>query len=428
MSSPRCPRCKCEASGQNRLVTDSCGHAKCRQCLLADVDDCLECKSANESKVKEKNASQPPRPTTVTTDNHIIATTQGYHCQRCKKDFRSRTQQYYHRFCGNEQLKKYSCQECKRVFATRSHLKYHANNHNSQSLYKCNICSKQFKQQIILNRHLLLHQQEQSQEKYTCTDCPRQFKSQTSLRDHILGHTAEGLPHKCDICSKHFLTKSNLKQHRLKHDKNSIRYHCKVCPKTFLRQTSLRLHEKRHSKRERHLCPHCCKSYKDADALGRHLKQEHQSSRERFSCRLCEISVSRRDNMQRHLRSIHPGATFETSVDIVNQTRLVAEQDKQKPPRHNSVIKSVGNVVALNQPHPTPPPPPPPPLHQPPPSLPEQVHKENVKLYRKIILDLDTEELSTDEQPVNTGPINFSEMHWRKCFKFKSSYESEQTN
>ncbi|XP_068155333.1 zinc finger protein 28 [Drosophila tropicalis] len=427
MSSPRCPRCKCEANGQNRLVTDSCGHAKCRQCLLADVDDCLECKSAKESEVKEINASQPPRPITATTDNHIIATGQGYHCQRCKKDFRSRTQQYYHRFCGNEQLKKYSCQECKRLFATRSHLKYHANNHNSQSQYKCNICAKQFKQQIILNRHLLMHQQEQSQKKYICSDCPRQFKSQPSLRNHMVGHTAEGLPHKCDICSKHFLTKSNLKQHRLKHDQNSIRYHCKVCPKTFLRQSSLRLHEKRHSKRERHLCPNCCKSYQDADALGRHLKQEHQPSRERFSCRLCEISVSRRDNMQRHLRSIHPGATFETSVDILNQSRLVPKEDKEKPPRHNSVIKSVGNVVALNQPHP-PPPPPSPPLHQSPPTLPEQVHKENVKLYRKIILDLDTEELSTDEQPVNTGPINFSEMHWRKSFKFKSSYESEQTN
>lgn len=119
----KCPRCNCEANGQNRLVTDSCGHSKCRLCLLADVSDCLECKLATQSE-PSKNKDPPKQQEDnvqasdtrdSSTVNHITTTPEGFHCTVCNKTFRSRTQQYYHRACGNELLKKFPCTQCSRV-------------------------------------------------------------------------------------------------------------------------------------------------------------------------------------------------------------------------------------------------------------------------------------------------------------------------
>ncbi|KAL7726829.1 hypothetical protein ACLKA6_017238 [Drosophila palustris] len=451
----RCPRCNCEASGQNRLVTDSCGHNKCRTCLLADVADCLECKVA--SRISTDSASQQPeselQPIDASTADHITTTTQGYHCNVCNKSFRSRTQQYYHRACGNEMLKKFSCTQCNRRFASRSHLKYHVNSHGNNPSFSCNACGKIFQQQLVLQKHMHTHKTD----AFACQQCQRLFRTQTALTTHMLVHSGDNLPYKCDTCSKYYLSKANLKQHRLKHDQNSTRYSCSVCNKSFLRQSTLRLHQKRHTKRARHSCPQCYKTFNDIDALARHVKQH--STTQRYRCTQCDVTVNRRDNMIRHLRSMHPGVQFDTGVQIIgaeltNQVKTVSTESVPVL-RYNSVIKSVGNVepvnVAITQPEVE--------LEQAPvvvPSLPDKMQNENVKLYRKIILDLDNEEYSNEltngldmDHAVATtavqqvtmpqchaepqhqrvpghGSSNFSERHWRKNFKY--SYENGHIN
>ncbi|XP_030564277.1 zinc finger protein 25 isoform X2 [Drosophila novamexicana] len=445
----KCPRCNCVASGQNRLVTDSCGHSKCRLCLLADVSDCSECKITRD--IPEPDADPPEQPVTVvkaiahTTANHITSTTQGYHCTVCNKYFRSRTQQYYHRACGNEQLKKFHCTQCPRRFATRSHLKYHQNSHGNNFSYSCSICNKSFKQQLLLQRHMRAH----NLPAFSCQNCPRLFRSQSALTVHAALHSGDSLPHKCVTCCKQYLTKANLKQHQLKHDQNSARHSCSVCNKSFLRSSTLRLHQKRHSKRPRHACSQCNKTFNDADALTRHIKQH--TAMQHYRCMQCEVTVNRRDNMLRHLRSMHPGVQFEAGVHVIEAepsnpaTPTPAETSVQNQ-RYNSVIKSVGNVepvmVPIAQPELEP--------EKPPPAaapMPDKTQKENVKLYRKIILDLDNEEYSNEldmDEPETVanaqqvtlhtkpqhqrvpgqGSSNFR--HWRKNFKY--SYENEHTN
>ncbi|KAH8362930.1 hypothetical protein KR084_003223 [Drosophila pseudotakahashii] len=456
----KCPRCNCEASGEHRLVTDSCGHTKCRPCLVADVSDCLECRVASQeqeaARVQETQEAKARTP----ADKHIMVTAQGYHCSVCNKDFRSRTQQYYHLACGNDHLKKFSCKECGRVsltmsrlfvlsindspffqrFASRSHLKYHLSSHEDKSKYSCSVCQKSFKQKVILQRHMLTHNQEQ----HVCQICQKVFRRQSSLASHLAIHSDLGLPYKCELCSKSFQNKANLNQHLRKHDKNSIRHKCKVCQKSFLRQSTLRLHTKRHSNRERQSCSLCGKSYNDADALGRHLRQH--KTMERYRCIECDITVNRKDNMLRHLRSMHPGCAFESSVEICTSRSSVQNipppEEEERPTevvRYNSVIQSVGNVEPVVVPPPVPTPLPDLQLeqaiavteHLP---LPDVMPEENVQLYRKIILDLDNEEYFNDapesaQKPrgPGQGSSKFSEMHWRKNFKFWYQKE-ENTN
>lgn len=453
----KCPRCHCEATGQNRLVTDSCGHNKCRVCLLADVSDCLECKVASRIPIDDypRQPEAELQLTQNTTGTHIKITAQGYHCNVCNKSFRSRTQQYYHRTCGNETLKKFCCPQCNRRFASRSHLKYHLNSHDNNTKYICNVCGKVFKQQLVLQRHMYIHKPD----TFACQQCQRLFRTQTALTTHLLVHSGDSLSYKCDTCSKHYLTKANLKQHRLNHDQNSTRYSCPVCNKTFLRQSTLRLHQKRHNKLARLSCPKCNKTFNDVDALSRHTKQH--SATQSYRCTQCDVIINRRDNMIRHLRSMHPGVQFDSGIQIIdaesfNQANADPTETSQiQRQRFNSVIKSVGNVEPVKFAIP-----------QPKfeletttgvaPSQCDKMQNENVKLYRKIILDLDNEEYSNElsngldmDHPVTAidvdretlqqchtqpqhqrvpghGSLNFSERHWRKNFKY--SYENEHTN
>lgn len=160
--------------------------------------------------------------------------------------------------------------------------------------------------------------------------------------------------------------------------------------------------------------------------------------------------------MIRHLRSMHQGVQFSTGVEVIEeQEKLVPEapaEFTEQIVRYNSVIKSVGNVEPVILPtlkpeaeqDPTA-------VVSPATSLPDKMQKENVKLYRKIILDLDNEEYTElsssgldmnlgvaetcDEQQVTLqqpqlrvpGHVssNFSERHWRK--NYKNFYENEHT-
>lgn len=230
----------------------------------------------------------------------------------------------------------------------------------------------------------------------------------------------------------------------MKHEPSGPRHKCNVCNKCFLRSSTLRLHQARHTKRPRHECSQCNKTYNDVDALQRHLKQH--TANQRYQCLQCDVTVNRRDNMQRHMRAMHPGIQFDAGVKVLDveqsTTTIPAATEQMAAPnlRYNSVIKSVGNVVPVVVPE----------LEVETP-LPDKMQKENVKLYRKIILDLDNEEysnelsctgldidetattaeqLGTQQAEPQHQPLpdqsSSSFRHWRKNFKY--FYENEHTN
>lgn len=141
-----CPLCGTEISGNiNRLVIDSCGHSKCRLCLLAD-DECTKCSkpqqytiennrgqgagikaivtneatlesdfntaTKNSNKKGRKVASMPSHIQRLHSD---LDSSVSYYCTHCGRKFASRSQQYYHLTCGSDVSKKYKCQQCDKV-------------------------------------------------------------------------------------------------------------------------------------------------------------------------------------------------------------------------------------------------------------------------------------------------------------------------
>ncbi|XP_017472266.1 PREDICTED: zinc finger protein 26 [Rhagoletis zephyria] len=384
-----CPRCGILVTeNANRLVTDSCGHRKCRQCLLAD-DECMECQlqqrndlnnitshsidadivTEAEAAPVEKNdivvkTSKKKGRKTVALPAHIRQEENDsnsgvhYHCTKCDRKFTSRSQQYYHLTCGSNASKKYKCLQCDKAFATSSHFNYHMETH-AEHTYFCKECNKSFTNRMVLRKHEKLH--------YTaplkCSECNKEFRSKESLTAHIRKlHDDKDLPYKCKECQKSYALKATLKQHIQKHfDK---RFKCQYCDKRFQRNYTLKLHLKKHTKTDCFICGICMHKFSDSAVLLRHVKLHQDTIK--YHCTDCDVTIMRKDNMLRHIRTIHPEKSFENCVKITlpthnssnshekieagdlstNMTAVVEPQTVE----NSAVIKCIGNVAPMKVP------------------------------------------------------------------------------
>lgn len=84
--------------------------------------------------------------------------------------------------------------------------------HSHQRPYKCNYCTKAFKQKSNLQQHIRIHTGERP---FKCNICNKLFTRKSSLNRHIRIHTGD-LPYECIKCKKRFNERSNCNKHTQK--------------------------------------------------------------------------------------------------------------------------------------------------------------------------------------------------------------------
>lgn len=78
--------------------------------------------------------------------------------------------------------------------------------------FACQICSKAFNLQRLLNRHMKCHS---DVKRYLCTFCGKGFNDTFDLKRHTRTHTGVR-PYKCNLCEKSFTQRCSLESHCLK--------------------------------------------------------------------------------------------------------------------------------------------------------------------------------------------------------------------
>lgn len=78
--------------------------------------------------------------------------------------------------------------------------------------FACQICSKAFTLQRLLNRHMKCHS---DIKRYLCTFCGKGFNDTFDLKRHTRTHTGVR-PYKCNLCEKSFTQRCSLESHCLK--------------------------------------------------------------------------------------------------------------------------------------------------------------------------------------------------------------------
>ncbi|KAF5299196.1 hypothetical protein FQA39_LY02369 [Lamprigera yunnana] len=365
----KCPQCNSLLeSPLSRLVQDTCGHKKCRLCLLQDESECQICiKSSTESTEKEddfnsnnyagviacnktsvvnnvsdesimenisKEGQQKRIYEAIVLPNHIAVVTANppiYKCNVCEKFFKTKSHVKYHSFCGNGQ-KPLQCNKCDKGFVNRYHLEVHLLIHSNLKPHKCDICHKGFTTANKLNRHKLVHSH---LKHYICQQCGKSFKNKDYLQRHSIIHTAEK-PFPCKLCEAQFNNRSNLNKHQLTHSKEKI-HMCDACGKRFKFKNALTTHRQIHTKQRPHVCSNCSKTFVNAKELHRH--QLIHAGIKNYSCSLCNVSFVRKDNLQRHIRNSHPGKKAKPVTKAKEQHKK--ELNSQVPTENPNAIKVI---------------------------------------------------------------------------------------
>ncbi|XP_013192865.1 zinc finger and SCAN domain-containing protein 21 [Amyelois transitella] len=345
----------------NRLVTESCGHVKCMDCLLREKSGCQACRGSpnglqeNGDELDSKQDDSNLSPEVHHTDDgstveirlddcskkkkpetsHItIETVPGggrcYMCTVCKKRFHARSQVAYHAYC-NGQSKPYQCPECNKSFATHSHFKYHMRVHRNERTYSCDVCGDSFFQMSKLQRHKLKHTKEK---KYVCGQCNKAFNNVTSLRKHGLTHTEER-PFACAACGRRFRDGSNYRKHLAKHDGS---------PPSSGRCRSP-------GGRRAHQCPRCPQAFHSSKDMKRHAAV-HTDSKP-FRCKVCNRRFRRKDNLERHIRNTHPdfvpASAVECDVSALNEITSANGTPNSDEKREKTMLEILNPLPPLPQ-------------------------------------------------------------------------------
>uniref|UniRef100_A0A803XK74 C2H2-type domain-containing protein n=1 Tax=Meleagris gallopavo TaxID=9103 RepID=A0A803XK74_MELGA len=132
-------------------------------------------------------------------------------------------------------FKLYKCKHCDYATAIHSNFKQHLKIHTDKGQFVCQECNKTFKTSNRLQRHKLLHVNDQYEFKqtdtkrdkddllaqseprfYQCAECEYSTYILSNLKLHIRTHTGER-PYSCSVCQKEFRTSSHLKRHQVLH-------------------------------------------------------------------------------------------------------------------------------------------------------------------------------------------------------------------
>lgn len=137
-------------------------------------------------------------------------------CDQCGKIFRGiyTLRQHLLEHAGVER-RKWPCDQCSAQLNTHTSLKRHKQvaHNDGKTVYICSECGKVAPSSVALMSHKkYVHQ---APRKYKCTICEKAFKTNLVLREHMASHTGEDL-YICPHCPKTFKVSSNMHHHRKK--------------------------------------------------------------------------------------------------------------------------------------------------------------------------------------------------------------------
>nr|CAH7715262.1 unnamed protein product [Callosobruchus chinensis] len=342
-----CLQCKKVPQGPvNRLVQDSCGHKKCRTCLLNDDVRCTQCEEdsfrSKNFKTNYKCDKNGDSVNEVVLNNHtgviqvngnignVPNNLNGNEINgRHEDSFREQSGDKYiqevqtpvarptakaseketNRSTSSSEKSSYSnipshikvlteplsyhCTICDKKFITKTHVKYHAYCTGAPKPYKCEVCQKEF----ILRAQLDVHSYKHKNNKpHVCSVCKKSFSDRSKLSRHAAVHsTIKSFI--CSTCGNAYRSKESLRLHSVTH-KSEKPYSCKLCTAKFNNLSNLNKHAVTHSKEKSHMCDQCGKRFKQKLSLSVH-RRTHLRTRQ-HQCGVCLKAFVNSKDLKRH--------------------------------------------------------------------------------------------------------------------------------
>ncbi|XP_076289933.1 uncharacterized protein LOC143213709 [Lasioglossum baleicum] len=189
------------------------------------------------------------------------------------------------------------CGHCRSIYSTKKELLNHiAKRHESQLLFACIICDKNYEKWSSLDVHEATHR---TDKPYLCDLCGKSFKHSNNLRGHKRTHLDDSKKkrHACEICGNAFRSRFHLGEHMNQHNDHKP-YFCEKCGKAFSKRIQLRQHRLSHGT-NKHVCPICGASFNRKGNMNTHLKR-HSNDSGMYTCSICACKCQSMSELKLH--------------------------------------------------------------------------------------------------------------------------------
>ncbi|XP_076633306.1 uncharacterized protein LOC143347730 isoform X2 [Colletes latitarsis] len=344
-----CPSCKqITNTSCSRLVKDSCGHTKCRICLLYEEQGCKICSNehyvqnignydctstakgnTNNISTFDKNTKYNEEivlPLELVINKHSKSKTNNseflsVNCtnnselysesilNKRKKVYKSTTDVKHGDISGKLYISKV---ETDNVPLNAHGCLNHKSGIEPSSYNKVTeICGLEIKTEFSSNEKLIKDKSIKtcdrthisvipgSPERYKCNICSKIFQNKKGKCYHDACLTGVK-PYQCSFCDRTFIKRSHFEYHERVH-RGYKPFKCNLCEKAFPQKNKLNRHMYSHNKEKQFVCTKCNKGYTKRDDLKNHL--DVHNSAKTYSCKECEKSFGILTNLKRHLKT-----------------------------------------------------------------------------------------------------------------------------
>ncbi|XP_046329984.2 zinc finger and BTB domain-containing protein 41-like [Haliotis rufescens] len=221
-------------------------------------------------------------------------------------------------------LKQVTCSACNMTFASRSQFQIHEDREHSQTMSRCTICGKVFKNLQFLRNHIrMIHLND---ETHLCHLCSSVFKQAITLKQHIEEVHEQKRNVTCKECGKTFYRQAQLNRHSRIHDTDGKKIVCQVCGRQFNFECNFQRHVRVvHAPRtEKFHCSYCGKGFNQKGTMHAHVLKIHFNLCP-FTCSICKVKFMRSKQIEEHMAHVHNDVDFK----VVNPREKSCKYNKQ---------------------------------------------------------------------------------------------------
>ena len=210
-------------------------------------------------------------------------------CDKCAKQFVKKGSYTQHiKLCNMKDEDMFCCDHCDQKFNTKARMERHTKQH-FEPTKQCPHCPKKFHNDYYLQRHMRSHLSD-AEKPFNCIDCGKGFLSEKQLEEHMNIHT--GLkPHQCSFCDARFSNSSNKRAHEMK--RHGVEKKRKNVPRNY---PIYNFSSSVSTEQKPYPCRYCPMSYSNSSNRNAHEKKRHLNPDQEMNINIGPAPVGSEDD------------------------------------------------------------------------------------------------------------------------------------